>query len=90
MRTSLLCLLVAVAGLSSGCNTASKIEKLNANLKAFELLGLKEVVVAGKVSHTQYKVTRAEGTRRATLDHSNPWTPRIYIERETPIEKTNE
>jgi putative NIF3 family GTP cyclohydrolase 1 type 2 len=84
MKTLLLCLLLAVAALSSGCVSVGKIQKLDANLQAFAQLGLDEMIITGKVSHTQYTVTRENGQRTAKLEHSNPWTPRIYLVRRTP------
>jgi ABC-type Fe3+-hydroxamate transport system substrate-binding protein len=76
-------LIILAAVLLSGCVSVGKIQKLDASLKAFAELGIEEVVITGKVSHTQYKVTREEGQRVATLEHGNPWTPRIYIVRRT-------
>lgn len=87
MKTFLLCLVIAAASLSSGCVSVGKIKKLDANLQAFAKLGVDELVITGKVSHTQYTATRANGQRTAELEHSNPWTPRIYLRRRTS-EKT--
>lgn len=83
MKTTAALLILAVACLSGGCVSVGTIERLDAKLKAFEALGVSEVVVTGKVSHTQYTVTREGGQRTAVLEHSNPWTPRIYLVRRT-------
>jgi outer membrane murein-binding lipoprotein Lpp len=74
-------LFIIAAVLLSGCVSVGKIQKLDASLRAFADLGIEEVVITGKVSHTQYKVAREDGQRVATLEHGNPWTPRIYIVR---------
>ena len=77
-------LFIIAAVLLSGCVSVGKIQKLDASLRAFAELGIEEVVITGKVSHTQYKVAHENGQRTATLEHGNPWTPRIYLVRRTP------
>ncbi len=67
----------------SGCAVAT-VQKVNADLKAFEQLGLKEIVITGKFSHTDYTVTTENGVRRAIINHTNAWVPQIKIVRETP------
>ena len=80
MKTTLL---ILAACLLSGCVSVGKIQKLDASLKEFAKLGIEEVVITGKFSHTQYTVRNENGKRTATLEHSNQWTPRIYLVRRT-------
>jgi DNA-binding HxlR family transcriptional regulator len=68
---------VAVFALA-GCSTTSLSKKLN----EFEKLGITEAEITGKFSHTSYKVEEKDGTRRAVLDHSNAWVPKVRIVRE--------
>lgn len=70
--------LVLLALLFTGCSTTTK------RLEQFEALGLKEAEITGKFSSTTYKVEQVDGVRRATLDHSNAWMPKVRLVRETP------
>lgn len=72
------CLLL-LASLSSGCVTRNAAEKF----KQFEALGITEATITGKFSNTDYRVTHDNGTRRAVLDHSNAWLPKVHLVRET-------
>lgn len=78
MKTRILLLAAALA--LSGC---SSLPKLKADLDEFSQLGIKEVVVTGKFSHTDYTVTQENGVRREVLNHSNAWVPMVKIVRET-------
>lgn len=73
----LLCLLC------SGCTSGSVATKF----KEFEALGVSEIVITGKFSNTEYKVTHEAGKRKATFVHSNAWLPKVYVVRETPDDK---
>lgn len=79
MKTRTL-LLVAAALALSGCTSAPKLAK---QLKDFEALGIKEVVITGKFSHTDYSVTTENGVRRAVVNHSNAWLTQVKVVRET-------
>ena len=79
MKTRALLVLAAALSLA-GCSSAPKLAR---QLKEFEALGLKEVVVTGKFSHTDYSVTVENGTRRAVINHSNAWLPKVKVVRET-------
>jgi hypothetical protein len=74
-------LLVAFACLfSTGCvsqNAAAKFAE-------FEKLGITEATITGKFSNTDYVVTVKDGVRRAELNHSNAWLPKVHLVRETP------
>lgn len=73
-------LLIPLAALfMSGCalSTAAR------NFKEFESLGITEATVTGKFSNTDYKVEHKDGVRKATIDHSNVWVPKVHIVRET-------
>lgn len=74
------------AALTSGCGTMT-IKKVAKDLKAYEELGVKEVVVTGKFSHTDYTVEHKDGKRTATINHSNAWVPQIRVVRETDEKK---
>lgn len=78
MKTRII-ILAAIALLSSGCVTR------NAALKfaEFEKLGITEAQITGKFSNTEYRVVRDGTKRRAVFSHSNAWTPKILIIRET-------
>lgn len=66
--------------LMSGCSSAPK---LAADLAEFEKLGVSEIVITGKFSHTDYTVTHVNGVRRAEINHTNVWVPQIRVVRET-------
>lgn len=79
MKKALAC--IAIAALLSGCQSA---ESLAQKLNEFDRLGIKRATITGKFSNTDYVVERtADGKRKATLDHSNAWVPKVHIERET-------
>lgn len=80
MKTLLrLLVLTALALAFTGCaNISGKIEQ-------FRALGVTEATITGKFSNTDYKVTELEdGTRQATLEHSNAWLPKVHVVIETP------
>ncbi len=79
MKTRTLLILAAALALS-GCSSAPKLAQ---QLKEFEALGISEVIVTGKFSHTDYTVTHENGVRRAVINHSNAWVPVIKVVRET-------
>ena len=73
-------LLLAPCFLSTGCvsqNAAAKFAE-------FEKLGITEATITGKFSNTDYVVTVKDGVRRAELNHSNAWLPKVHLVRETP------
>lgn len=72
-------LLLCVALFGCGCVSQNAAAKF----KEFEALGITEATITGKFSNTDYKVERKDGTRRATLDHSNAWLPKVHLVRET-------
>jgi outer membrane lipoprotein-sorting protein len=82
MKSFSLFLLVILLSLTlGGCQSASSLAQKAAE---FEQLGITEAEITGKFSHTEYKVERSEdGTRTATLDHSNAWLPKVRIVRQT-------
>lgn len=67
----------------TGCATVTS-KKLAADLKTFESLGVTEIVITGKFSHTDYTVTHEGGKRTAVINHSNVWVPQIKVVRVTP------
>jgi hypothetical protein len=73
-------LVIIIALTLSGC---SAVPKLKANLDEFESLGVTKIIVTGKFSHTDYTVTRENGIRTATINHTNAWVPQVQIIRET-------
>lgn len=77
--------LVLLCALLTGCGTLT-IKKVAADLKEYEQLGVKEIVVTGKFSHTDYTVTHQNGKRTAIINHSNAWVPQIRVVRETEDE----
>ena len=79
MKTRVL-LVIAAALALSGCSSAPKLAQ---QLKEFEALGIKEVVITGKFSHTDYTVTTENGVRRAVINHTNAWVPQVKVVRET-------
>lgn len=81
-NTIAIILVVALASLT-GCATATS-KKLAADLAAFEQLGVTEIVITGKFSHTDYTVTHENGIRKAVVNHTNAWIPQVKIVRETP------
>lgn len=74
--------LVLACGLLAGC-ASSTGKKLAKDLKAFDELGVSEIVITGKFSHTDYTVTHSNGVRRAEINHTNVWVPQIRVVRET-------
>lgn len=76
----LIAICILVLALNSGCANAGK------RLEQFQDLGITEATITGKFSNTDYKVTEEDGTRRAELDHTNVWFPKIRLVREAPIE----
>lgn len=87
----LLLIAIAASGLLTGCATANSnyAAKLSEDLKEFEKLGIKEVIITGKFSHTDYTVEHKDGKRIATVNHTNAWVPQIKVVRETPDEPNN-
>lgn len=82
MKTKI-CLLIAALVALSGCVT----QKASKQFAEFEKLGITEATITGKFSNTDYTVTNKDGVRRAELNHSNAWVPKVHIVRETPITK---
>lgn len=78
MKTRLIVILATLA--LAGCSTAPK---LASDLAEFEKLGVTEIVITGKFSHTDYTVTHVDGVRRAVINHTNIWVPQIKVVRET-------
>lgn len=72
-------IIAIVALLFTGCASSSAARKL----AEFEKLGITEAQINGKFSSTEYKVERENGTRKATLDHSNAWLTKVRVVRET-------
>lgn len=75
-------MLMALMVCCSGCSSATS-KKLARDLKAFDALGVSEIVITGKFSHTDYTVTTRDGVRRAEVNHTNIWIPQIKVVRET-------
>lgn len=78
MKTRILTLALVALGLS-GCVSQNAAKKF----AEFEKLGITEAVIVGKFSATEYKVEKVDGSRKATLDHSNAWLTKVRIVRET-------
>lgn len=78
----LLLLLGALGALAAatGCSSLPK------KLEEFERLGLKEVEITGKFSHTSYQRHEADGVVTSTLEHTNAWIPKARIVRERPAQ----
>jgi hypothetical protein len=74
---TVLCLLSSVFCFT-GCSTAGA-----AKFAEFEKLGITEAEIAGKFSHTEYTVTEKDGVRRAELNHTNAWLPKVRLVRTT-------
>jgi hypothetical protein len=72
-------IIVTAALLLSGCVSSSAAKKF----REFEALGITEATITGKFSNTEYKVEHEDGKRKATLEHSNAWLPRVRLVRET-------
>lgn len=81
MKTRII-ILALVSILLSGCVTRNAAQKF----KEFEALGITEATITGKFSNTDYKVKVEDGVRRAELEHSNAWLPKVRIVRETKQE----
>lgn len=69
----------------TGCGTLT-VKKIAADLKEYEQLGVKEIIVTGKFSHTDYTVEYKDGKRTAVINHSNAWVPQIRVVRETDVD----
>lgn len=82
MKTKI-ALIIAAALLLTGCSTAS----FNQKLSDFDALGVSEVEIAGKFSHTRYLKTEAEGKVTSTLEHTNAWVPKVRIVRTRPAQQ---
>ena len=80
-KTRIIILSLAALGLT-GCVSQNAAKKF----AEFEKLGITEATIVGKFSSTEYKVEHADGNRKATLEHSNAWLPRVKIVRETKEE----
>lgn len=72
-------LLALVALAMTGCASSNAAKKF----AEFEKLGITEATITGKFSNTDYKVSHENGVRKAVLDHSNAWLPKVRIVRET-------
>lgn len=86
MKTQLnkFALLAALVCLTLGCIGCQSTAKLADKAAEFERLGITEAEITGKFSHTDYKVERSDdGRRKAVLEHSNAWLPKVRIVRET-------
>jgi hypothetical protein len=79
---SLIILAVFASAFWTGCASLT-IKKVASDLKEFEQLGVKEIIVTGKFSHTDYTVEHENGKRTATINHSNAWVPQIKVVRQT-------
>ncbi len=82
---SLIIIAVLASAFMTGCATQT-IKKMAADLKEYESLGVKEVVVTGKFSHTDYTVEHKDGKRTAIINHTNVWVPQIRVVRQTDEE----
>ncbi len=78
MKTSIIIAIAAILSLT-GCVSSSATKKF----AEFEKMGVTEAVITGKFSNTEYKVTHENGVRKAVLDHSNAWLPKVHIVRTT-------
>lgn len=74
-----LCSLLLALCSGAGCVSQNAAAKF----KEFEALGITEATITGKFSNTDYKVEHKDGTRRATLDHTNAWLPKVHLVSET-------
>lgn len=74
MKTRII-ILALIALCTSGCTTASLVKKI----EAFEKAGVTQAIITGKFSHTEYTVERSAERRRAVLQHSNAYFPKIVI-----------
>jgi PBP1b-binding outer membrane lipoprotein LpoB len=74
-------LLTVAAFALTGC-ASSTIKKVVKNLNEFEKLDITEITVTGKFSNTEYKVEETSTSRRSTVDHTNPWIPKIRVVRD--------
>lgn len=81
MKTKI-ALILAAALLLTGCSTAS----FNQKLSDFDALGVSEVEIAGKFSHTRYIKTQTGDKVTSTFEHTNAWVPKVRIVRERPAE----
>lgn len=81
MKKALACIAIAATAILSGCQSASSFAD---KLAALEKLGIKEVEVTGKFSHTKFTKVKADGKVTTTLDHNNTWIPLARVVREVP------
>ena len=78
MKTRLIILVAASLALT-GCVS----QNMAAKFAEFEKLGITEAEITGKFSHTEYLVKHENGVRRAEINHSNAWLPKVRLVRET-------
>lgn len=81
MKKLVACLALSALALLCGCQSASSFAD---KLAALEKLGIKEVEVTGKFSHTKFTKVKADGKVTTTLDHNNTWVPLVRVVREVP------
>jgi len=75
--------LIIFAGLISGCQSTASFSQKLAEL---EKLGVTEVEITGKFSHTKFTKATVDGKVVSIFDHNNTWIPRVRIVRETPAQ----
>lgn len=70
--------ILAVALALTGCQNFPK------KLEQWDQLGIVEAEITGKFSHTTYKRSQDGGVITSTMEHNNPWVPKVYIKRVRP------
>lgn len=68
-------LILPVALALTGCQNFPK------KLEQWDQLGIVEAEITGKFTHTTYKRAEDDGVITSTLEHNNPWVPKVYIKR---------
>ena len=81
MKTTIAFVLIVASVALSGCQSATGFTQKLAEL---EKLGIKEVEVTGKFSHTKFTKVHVDGKVVTTLDHNNTWVPLVRVVREGP------
>lgn len=72
-----LIILTAALCLTGCTNFPKKLEK-------WDQLGIIEAEITGKFSHTTYKRSQEGDVITSTMEHNNPWVPKVYIKRVRP------
>ena len=70
--------IIALAACLTGCQNFPK------KLEQWDKLGIVEAEITGKFSHTTYSRAEEAGVITSTLEHNNPWVPKVYIKRVRP------